>query len=479
MAITSKNDAGVSRRYGNSQIRYGLTYVMITLVVLLFLNVYCSKTTQQIFYKGKEAAMVEKCLTVSSSLSELDVLNTENIQTALSKNDSLITTRAIVTDADGQIIYDTSPDTTINPTEIRTALEGNDVFSWSYKNGNMISHAAAPIISYGNLTGCVYMMEHDASQGALMQSIQRNILTITVILEVVVILFAALTALVFSGKLRRILSSMRVIRSGDYSHKVKLKGRDELNLLADEFNALTDKLYVSENKRRQFVSDASHELKTPLASIKLLSDSILQNEMDMHTVQEFVGDIGQEADRLNRMSQKLLSLTRIESQEDGDCEIITITPTLSKVVRMLSGIAKESGIIIKQDIVQDAPILILEDDLYEICYNLVENGIKYNRPGGKLNISLLRQEENAIIRFEDTGVGIPPDAVNHVFERFFRVDKARSRKSGGSGLGLAIVKNLVERNGGTIDVISELGHGSAFTVTFPIFDTEIEPEYEE
>ena len=146
---------------------------------------------------------------------------------------------------------------------------------------------------------------------------------------------------------------------------------------------------------------------------------------------------------------------------------------------MLSGIAKDSGITISQNIEQDSPILTLEDDLYEICYNLVENGIKYNRPGGKLNISLLQQDDNAIIQFADTGVGIPNDAVDHVFERFFRVDKARSRKSGGSGLGLAIVKNLVERNGGTIEVASELGQGSVFTVTFPIFDTEIEPETEE
>lgn len=479
MAITSKNDSGVSRRYGNSQIRYGLTYVVITLVVLMFLNVYCSKTTQQIFYKSKESAMLEKCLTASVSLSELDVLNTDNIQTVLDKNDFLSTTRSIVTDAEGQIIYDTNPEMATVPAEIQTALEGNNVFNWSYKNGAMYSHVATPIISYSNLTGCVYMMEHDVAQGALMQSIQRNILTTTIILEVVVILFAALTALVFSGKLRRILASMRIIRSGDYSHKVKLRGRDELNLLADEFNSLTDKLYVSENKRRQFVSDASHELKTPLASIKLLSDSILQNDMDMQTVQEFVGDIGQEADRLNRMSQKLLSLSRIESQEDGDCEIITIAPTLSKVSRMLSGIAKKSDITIEQDIILDAPILTLEDDLYEICYNLVENGIKYNRPGGKLCIRLYQQEENAIIEFSDTGVGIPPEAVDHVFERFFRVDKARSRKSGGSGLGLSIVKNLVERNGGTISVASQLGKGSVFTVTFPIFDTEIDFETEE
>jgi len=422
--------------------------------------------------------MLEKCRTASLELSELEVLNEENIHLVLTKNESLMTSRIIVTDASANIIYDTESGMghfAILP-EIIKALEGNDVFSWDYRDGVMRSRAAAPVLSYGNLTGCVYMMEYDAPQGALMQSLQRNILTITIILEVVVILFAGLTALIFSGKVRHILFSMRIIQSGDYSHKMNLRGHDELNLLADEFNSLTDKLYISENKRRQFVSDASHELKTPLASIKLLSDSILQNDMDMQTIKEFVGDIGNEADRLNRMSQKLLSLTRIESQQDGDCEIINIAPTLSRVVRMLSGIADENNIIIEQITEQDCPILILEDDLYEIFFNLVENGIKYNRAGGSLTINLFRQDDNAIVQIKDTGVGIPADAIGHVFERFYRVDKARSRKSGGSGLGLAIVKNLVERNEGTIQVESEIGKGSVFSVSFPIFDTEDEFE---
>jgi signal transduction histidine kinase len=194
--------------------------------------------------------------------------------------------------------------------------------------------------------------------------------------------------------------------------------------------------------------------------------------MDMETVREFVSDIGTEADRLNRMTLKLLSLSRIESQQDGDCEIIHLTPTLEKVQRMLSGIAEKHQIDVKLDVIQDCPILILEDDLYQIIFNLVENGIKYNRPGGRLTIRLNREEDNAIVQVIDSGMGIPEDAVGHLFERFYRVDKARARKSGGSGLGLAIVKNMVERNQGTITVKSTLGVGSTFTVIFPAFDIE-------
>jgi signal transduction histidine kinase len=149
-----------------------------------------------------------------------------------------------------------------------------------------------------------------------------------------------------------------------------------------------------------------------------------------------------------------------------------MTPTVERVVRMLQAIADKNRITIETDLHDDCPILILEDDLYEITFNLAENGIKYNTPGGKLKISLHREDDNAILRLTDTGVGIPEEAISHIFERFYRVDKARSRKSGGSGLGLAIVRNMVERNGGEIRVESTLGSGTTFTVTFPAFDTD-------
>ena len=240
-----------------------------------------------------------------------------------------------------------------------------------------------------------------------------------------------------------------------------------------EVNDLTDRLQVSEHKRRQFVSDASHELKTPLASIKLLTDSILQNDMDMDTIREFVSDIGEEAERLNRMTEELLTLTRGETAATEDERIITyMAPTIERVVRMLSRLADASNIEIITRLDDDIPILIREDDLYQIAFNLVENGIKYNIPGGKLTISLSRGQDMGVLQISDTGMGIPEDSLEHIFERFYRVDKARSRASGGSGLGLAIVRNMVQRNQGEIRVESTFGMGSVFTVEFPAFDTE-------
>ena len=428
--------------------------------------------------------MVEKCQLAAADIATLEVLNSSNVSMAVSDMDSLRVTRLMVTDHTGIVLYDSHvADSSLGSyallPEVVQAMDGemgNDVFSWEYHDGIMISRVATPVVSYGTVVGCVYMMEYDVQQGSVIQSLQQNIFTTTLILEILVILFSVVFATGFSTRLRRVLASMRIIRGGDYSHRVVMGGNDELTFLGDEFNLLTERLQTSENKRAQFVSDASHELKTPLASIKLLTDSILQNEMDPETVREFVSDIGNEADRLTRMTQKLLSLSRIESQQDGDCEITYMKPTIDKVVRMLTGLIEKNNIHIALDCKEDCPILILEDDLYQIIFNLVENGIKYNLPGGSLHIHTFRDGDNAILQVSDTGVGIPEDALGHVFERFYRVDKARSRSTGGSGLGLAIVRNMVERNQGTIGVESVMEHGSIFTVTFPVFDPEEDEE---
>ena len=187
-----------------------------------------------------------------------------------------------------------------------------------------------------------------------------------------------------------------------------------------------------------------------------------------------VADIGNEADRLNRMTAKLLSLTRAENPQPQESEIIYMAPTVQRVAKMLRTNASWSGVTFCLELDEDTPVLILEDDLYQIVFNLMENGIKYNLPGGTLTVHLGRQEDNAVLTVSDTGMGIPEDALEHIFERFYRVDKARSRKSGGSGLGLAIVRTIVQRNRGEISVSSTVGKGTVFTVTFPAFDTEVD-----
>lgn len=479
MAIISRNDSPALRRYSNSQLRYALIYVVITFAVLLILNLYCSQISQDLFNKSKETSMIEKCQLTADEIASLEVINASTVAGAVEQMASLKVTRLIITDQHALVLYDSlnsQPEGYALLPEILRAMEGNDVFYSRYHDGVMLSHAATPIVSYHTTLGCVYMTEYDTAQGSLIKSLQSTVLRITLVLEIALVLFSLIFSKTYSRRISKIMTSMQIIQKGDYTHKVKLGGHDELTFLGDEFNDLTERLQNSEQKRSRFVSDASHELKTPLASIKLLTDSILQNDMDMETVREFVGDIGNEADRLTRTTAKLLSLTKVDVQNTEESEIINMAPTIERVVRMLSGIAEKDNIAIETDLAPDCPVLILEDDLYQITFNLVENGIKYNVPGGKLTVQLLRQEDNAILQVSDTGMGIPEDALGHIFERFYRVDKARSRATGGSGLGLAIVRAIVLRNRGEITVDTALGKGTVFTVTFPVFETEVEEE---
>lgn len=425
--------------------------------------------------------MIERSQLVAGEISELEVLSHSTVSRAVQSLGNLRVSRIIVTDKAGIGIYDSLPQMEaigkyIILPEVVDALRGNDVFTWKYENASMLSKAACPIVNGNTIVGCVYIVEYDVQQGAVMQYQQRSTLTVTIILEILLVIFSLIFSKTYSRRMRRLTDSIDTIRTGDYSSRVSVGGNDELTVLGDEFNGLVEMLHSSEETRRQFVSDASHELKTPLASIKLLSDSILQNDLDVSTVREFVGDIGNEADRLTRMTQKLLSLTKAEDATRNDHEITWIAPTIEKVARMVSAIADEKDILVNVSVEQDCSILILEDDLYQILFNLAENGVKYNKVGGALSLKLSQINEDAVLQISDTGVGIPEGAIDRVFERFYRVDKARSRQSGGSGLGLSIVKTMVERNDGTITVSSQEGIGTTFTVTFPVFDVEVPEE---
>lgn len=421
--------------------------------------------------------MLERCNAVASEIGKLTVRTDTTVTAAVMKHNNLDMTRLIVTDEAGIVVYDSNSENSLDgqsflTEEVQKALNRNTIFVSKYHNGVISSKAALPVYSGITLIGSVYLNHEDTQQGAFIRAFQQYTLIISLFLELAVIIFSLLYTRTYSERLNKLSNSIRTIREGNYSQGVDLGGNDELTVLGEEFNDLIHRLQISEEKRNHFVSDASHELKTPLASIKLLSDSILQNEMDMTTIKEFVGDIGNEADRLTRMSEKLLSLSRIEGQPDNAFEIVYLAPTIERVLRMLGKLAEQKSITFHTDLKNDATILIQEDDLYEIIFNLAENAIKYNVNGGAVYFTLNKDSDNVILQVKDTGVGIPTDAQAHIFERFFRVDKARSRKSGGSGLGLSIVRNMVERNNGTIQVESAVGSGTTFTLFFPLFETD-------
>ena len=178
---------------------------------------------------------------------------------------------------------------------------------------------------------------------------------------------------------------------------------------------------------------------------------------------------------LTRMAQKLLTLTKAESVQDGEREVVDLSRIISQVFKMLIPLADQREIRLKCTMDKDCAVLTLEDDVYQIIFNLVENAIKYNHDGGQVHVRLLRRDEEVVVQVEDTGVGIPADALDHIFERFFTGwTRARSRQAGGSGLGLSIVHDLVERNFGEIQVeCPEEGGTRFYGGRFPYFDMEV------
>lgn len=461
----------------SSQLRFALAYILITAAALLFLNFYASASMQDMVFRSQEKSQADKAQLLTAALLQLDTLSVERTAQAVESLEELLTTRTIVTDASGRAVYDSlrtgsAVGRLVLFPELADALAGNDVFYGRYDSGAFECRTAAPLVRGGEVLGAVYLMEYDSVQGALIFSLQRNILTISVILELAVVLISLIFSSTFSRKLRKIVYSVRQMLSGDYSSRIELRGHSEVDQLSREFNHLADRLNESEQRRRQFVSDASHELKTPLASIKLLSDSILQNEMDTATEHEFIADIGREADRLGRLSQKLLTLTRLDSGVVDERSILDAAPTVCKVVRMLRPQAALRSVRLSVQADPGCLILMMEDDLSQIVFNLAENAIKYNREGGEARVRLSRLNKDVELSVEDNGPGIPAEAREHIFERFYRVDKARSRAAGGAGLGLSIVYDMVRRNDGTIAVDDAPQGGTVFTVRFPLFDPQ-------
>ena len=196
-------------------------------------------------------------------------------------------------------------------------------------------------------------------------------------------------------------------------------------------------------------------------------------EMDRETLRDFVSDIGEEADRLTRITEHLLSLTRLDSLPVGATQIVDLAAVARRALSMLAPVADAAQVTVEASLRSGCTLRCTEDDLYQICFNLMENAIKYNLPGGKVFVSVCRDGDQVLLEVADTGIGIPEEELPKVFNRFYRVDKARSRAAGGTGLGLSIVRDTVRRHGGWITAQRRQPEGSVFTAGFPCETPEV------
>ena len=222
-----------------------------------------------------------------------------------------------------------------------------------------------------------------------------------------------------------------------------------------------------ETIRRDFVANVSHELRTPLASIRAMAETLHDGAVnDAEVAPSFLNTIITESDRLARIADDLLVLSEAESRQ-RELERVDISALANETVKRFGTQAKKAGISISAEIEPELQTMAAQDQMEQVLVNLLDNAVKYTPSGGTIRVGAHRVSDFIRVDVEDTGIGMMQDDLPRIFERFYRVDKARSRASGGTGLGLSIVKNIVEAHGGRVAVESTLGQGSNFTILLP------------
>jgi signal transduction histidine kinase len=295
-----------------------------------------------------------------------------------------------------------------------------------------------------------------------------------ILIFVIIATVALLSAWVFSRVITRPIAGLnrgiQRMSKGDFSSRVRVRGSGEMKQLAMAFNSMSEKLETLDQSRNQFVSNASHELKTPLATMKIMIESLIyQPDMDRGLRTEFLTDINNEIDRLSAIVSDLLTLVQMDSQNVKlTRENLSIAALIKENAHRLQPIAQQKGQQILLSLSDPCDIYADKSKLNQVIYNLMENAVKYTQNGGVIKVNLQRQGRDARFTVTDNGPGIPKENLPHIFDRFYRVDKARSREKGGTGLGLSIVHQLVLLHGGAINVESEEGRGATFIVELPL-----------
>ena len=458
------------------QMKFSLSYILVIAAVLLLLNSYPLLVSQNLMVKSSQNNLRSAAKVIESALMGLEKLTKENVAAALEGLDESGADRIMVMDSAARVMYDTRDGGNAVGkyalySVVTVALRGDDASYCRYDGTAFLSRVATPVVYHNQVVGAVYAYSYDTEQAGLLEAFRHNLLIISLMIALLVAGLSIVLSRMLTRQIGGLLQAIRNVREGAYSHRADASGTDEIAQIAAEFNSLTDRLQTTENARRRFVSDASHELKTPLAGIRLLTDSILQTEgMDEETTKEFVTDIGREAERLSRITENLLRLTRLDSGVVQQPYPVAVGPVLERVERMLNMVAAEKGVTISGQAAEDAVALATDDDVHQILYNLMENAIKYSAAeNGFVRAEARVEDGRVVVTVTDNGIGIPDEDLLHVFDRFYRVDKMRSREVGGTGLGLSIVKDTVENRGGTITAgHGPEGVGTVFTVTLPL-----------
>ncbi|MDK2866741.1 MAG: hypothetical protein PWP38_1056 [Clostridiales bacterium] len=380
--------------------------------------------------------------------------------------------RTLIINTAGTVVmdaYDEYNGRTLTNTEVVNALKGNSTANIYQYDRDYIMYAAVPIIDENEIIG-VSFMSSDINDGFDNINFIIDKLLIIFTTSVLISLFVSLFfSEIIALPIENLTDSVKKITTGNYDTKVAVKGNDEISALGNAFNLMSTKLFQVDDRRKKFVSNVSHELRTPMTSMKIVADTLLSQEhWEEPIYREFLGDINMEVDRLNKIIDSLLYLAKIEKDElELDLSVTYVNYLIEKVIKTIKPIATKKNIELAFNSQSKIQINLDQEKIQQCLLNIVGNAVKYTPEGGLVVLSLIERKDEIVINVTDNGIGIPEKDLPYVFDRFYRVDEARARKTGGTGLGLSIAQQIVQLHQGSIEVTSEVGRGTIISIILP------------
>ena len=412
--------------------------------------------------------------------------SSEVINAELEQLSNLYDGRVLIIDQNFRVVKDTygiSEGKTIISEEVIKCFKGTGTSNHDKKHGyiEITTPINEEIANKGNTTGT-----KDAGNGlakgvmltsvstdtivATMEILSRKATLVEVIALIMIVVLAGILSKFLTAPFERITQAINEVKAGFTDEQISVNDYVETEHIVDAFNQMLGRMKALDDSRQEFVANVSHELKTPLTSMKVLADSlIMQDEVPVELYKEFMTDIAHEIERENSIINDLLSLVKMDKKV-ADMNISTrdINELLELILKRLRPIARKQNIEITFESMRPVSAEVDEVKLTLAISNLVENAIKYNNPHGWVKVVLDADHQYFTVEISDSGIGIPQEAQERIYERFFRVDKSHSREIGGTGLGLAITRNAILMHRGSIDLVSDGTNGTVFTVKIPL-----------
>ncbi len=446
------------------------TIIISVVVDIVYANRSMKSESENLFAKSE---VLSKQIVTSGYL---DDQSDVTMDTRLDEFSQLIDGRVILVSSSLRIVYDSY------------SLDKGKIFLWEnvtksaageelsyYDSGSNIITTTIPITDIGddNETKVVGVILASGTFNYFDNDLRHIISIELILLFMITVLSVVLGSIIggaFSFPIKEATKQFDKGVKGNEIGRVDVSGYEEIENLSEGFNAYVNKMETIDKSRQEFVSNVSHELKTPLASMKVLADSLIgMGDAPVELYQEFMNDIAQEIDRENGIIEDLLAMVRMDkSGVSLNITTVNINELTELILKRLRPIAEKNEIELVLESFRPINAEVDEVKMSLAISNLIENGIKYNEPGGYVHISLNSDHQYFYIKVEDSGMGIPEESLDMIFERFYRVDKSHSREIGGTGLGLAITHMAVIMHNGEIKVDSVLGEGTTFDVRIPL-----------